>query len=53
MMLEIDRGFRPGGEFSNRLDGSTPFRQPGAEKRSGGGAGAIHDGIMNQPGSVR
>lgn len=43
MMLWIDREFRPGGELRRRLDGSTPFRQPGMENW------AIHDGILGRP----
>jgi hypothetical protein len=48
-MREIDRGFRPGGRLFERLDGSTPFRQPGAEKTVRGRSWAIHDGILGHP----
>jgi hypothetical protein len=48
-MEEIDRGFQPGGTLFARLDGSTPFRQPGAEKSIRGRSWAIHDGILGQP----
>ncbi len=49
MMLEIDREFRPGGRLFKKLDGSTPFRQPGMEKTIRGRSWAIHDGIMDTP----
>lgn len=45
-MDAIDAGFRPGGELFAKLDGSTPFRMPGAEKTVRGRSWAIHDGIM-------
>ncbi|MCD6526800.1 MAG: hypothetical protein J7K75_07425 [Desulfuromonas sp.] len=48
LMLWIDREFRPGGELFRRLDGSTPFRQPGMEKSVRGRSWAIHDGILPQ-----
>ncbi len=44
----IHRGFQPGGELFARLDGSSPFRQPGAEKTVRGRSWAIHDGIMGE-----
>ncbi len=46
MMEEIDRGFAPGGVLFERLDASTPFRQPGAERSIKGRSWAIHDGIL-------
>jgi hypothetical protein len=49
LMLEIDQGFQPGGTLFSRLDGSTPFRQPGMEKTIRGRSWAIHDGIMDTP----
>jgi hypothetical protein len=49
LMLEIDAGFAPGGVLFERLDGSTPFRQPGMERSVLGRSWAIHDGIMDQP----
>jgi len=49
LMLWIDREFRPGGILFNRLDGSTPFRQPGMEKTVRGRSWAIHDGILERP----
>ena len=48
-MERIDQGFQPGGEYFQRLDGSTPFRQPGAEKTVRGRSWAIHDGILGEP----
>jgi hypothetical protein len=48
-MEEINEGFQPGGEFFEKLDGSTPFRQPGADKTVRGRSWAIHDGIMGEP----
>jgi hypothetical protein len=49
MMMEIDREFRPGGILFSRLDGSTPFRQPGMERTVHGRSWAIHDGILDRP----
>ncbi len=49
LMLEIDAGFRPGGEFTRRLDGSSPFRLPGQEGSVRGRSWAIHDGILDEP----
>jgi hypothetical protein len=48
-MEEINEGFQPGGVLFERLDGSTPFRQPGAEKTVRGRSWAIHDGILGEP----
>ncbi|MDI6829979.1 MAG: hypothetical protein QME88_01460 [Actinomycetota bacterium] len=48
-MEDINRGFQPGGELFLRLDGSTPFRMPGAEKTVRGRSWAIHDGILGEP----
>ncbi|MDD3718399.1 MAG: hypothetical protein PHP28_07035 [Actinomycetota bacterium] len=45
----IHEGFQPGGELLSRLDGSTPFRQPGMEKTVRGRSWAIHDGILGEP----
>ncbi len=47
-MEEIHREFQPGGELYRRLDGSTPFRMPGAEKTVRGRSWAIHDGILGE-----
>ncbi|OHB27286.1 MAG: hypothetical protein A2X84_09430 [Desulfuromonadaceae bacterium GWC2_58_13] len=49
LMLWIDREFQPGGELFRKLDGSTPFRQPGMEKTVRGRSWAIHDGILPCP----
>jgi hypothetical protein len=48
-MDEIHEGFKPGGPYFNRLDGSTPFRRPGAERTVRGRSWAIHDGILGEP----
>lgn len=45
----IHREFALGGLLFERLDGSTPFRQPGAERTVRGRSWAIHDGIMGAP----
>ncbi len=49
LMLEIDEGFAPRGPLFRRLDGSTPFRQPGMERTVRGRSWAIHDGILDVP----
>jgi len=48
-MKRIDREFAPSSTLFKRLDGSTPFRQPGAERTVRGRSWAIHDGILNEP----
>ncbi|MBN2025195.1 MAG: hypothetical protein JW854_00330 [Actinobacteria bacterium] len=48
-MLEINEGFQPGCEYFEKLDGSTPFRQPGMDKTVRGRSWAIHDGILGEP----
>jgi len=48
-MVEIHQGFQPGGALWQQLDGSTPFRERGAEKTVRGRSWAIHDGILGQP----
>jgi hypothetical protein len=45
----IHREFGPGALLQRRLDGSTPFRMPGAENSVRGRSWAIHDGIMDMP----
>jgi hypothetical protein len=45
----INREFAPGGELYNKLDGSTPFRQPGAHRTVHGRSWAIHDGVLGRP----
>lgn len=49
LMEEIHREFQPGGSLYRKLDGSTPFRMPGAERTVRGRSWAIHDGILDQP----
>ncbi len=46
MMQDIDHEFAPGGTLFDRLDASTPFRQPGFERTIKGRSWAIHDGIL-------
>jgi hypothetical protein len=45
----IHKEFAPGGLLFARLDGSTPFRQPGGANSIRGRSWAIHDGIMGEP----
>ena len=45
----IQREFAPGRLLHERLDGATPFRQPGAENSVRGRSWAIHDGILGEP----
>jgi len=47
-MDEINSGFQPRGELFSRLDGSSPFRMPGAEQTVRGRSWAIHDGILGE-----
>ncbi len=49
LMERINEGFEAGGAQRMALDGSTPFRQPGAERSIRGRSWAIHDGILGQP----
>jgi len=49
MMEEIDLGFQPGGCLAAKMDGSTPFRRPGAERTVRGRSWAIQDGILGRP----
>jgi len=48
-MEQIHVDFQPGGALHQRLDGSTPFRQPKAWRTISGRSWAIHDGIMGAP----
>lgn len=48
-MEEIHQEFQPGGRLHARLDGSTVFRAPGAERTVRGRSWAIHDGILGEP----
>ncbi len=49
LMQRINEGFKPGGDLFSRLDGSTPFRQPGMELTVHGRSWAIHDGVLDEP----
>jgi hypothetical protein len=46
-MRRINELFQEGGKLYEKLDGSTSFRQRGAEKTVRGRSWAIHDGILN------
>ena len=48
-MQWIHVNFQPGGLLHERLDGSTPFRQPDAWRTVRGRSWAIHDGILGEP----
>ena len=48
-MQWISAAFHPGGCLHERLDGTTPFRQPDASHTIRGRSWAIHDGIMGEP----
>jgi hypothetical protein len=48
-MTWIHQEFQPGGALFERLDGSTPFRMPGAEQSVRGRSWAIHDGVLGEP----
>jgi hypothetical protein len=45
----INAVLRPGGDFGERFDGSTPFREPHAWRTIRGRSWAIHDGILGEP----
>ena len=45
VMEEIQAAFGEGGTFRASLDGSSPFRQPGAEATVRGRSWALHDGV--------
>jgi len=49
LMTAINEGFREGGFYHGRLDGSTPFRRPGFHRTVRGRSWAIHDGILELP----
>lgn len=49
LMERIHAGFAPGGDLIMKLDGSTPFRQPGAADSIRLRSWAIHDGILGEP----
>jgi hypothetical protein len=48
-MLWINEAFQPGGPLHEALDGSTPFRRPGAWQTVRGRSWAIHDGVLGEP----
>lgn len=48
-MEGIHLGFKEGGELSQRLDGSSPFRSPDAGNSIRLRSWAIHDGIVGEP----
>jgi hypothetical protein len=48
-MQWIHLAFQPGGPLHSALDGSTPFRHPGAWRTVRGRSWAIHDGILGAP----
>ena len=47
-MERIQSGFSSDGDLTSRLDGSTPFRQPGAATSVRLRSWAIHDGILGE-----
>ncbi len=48
-MQWLNSAFQPGGPLDAALDGSTPFRRPGASATVRGRSWAIHDGILGEP----
>lgn len=48
-MQWIHEQFQPGGCLREKLDGSTPFRQPDAWRTVRGRSWAVHDGILGEP----
>lgn len=48
-MVDIQRGFQPGEELWQKLDGSNAFRMPTAAASVRGRSWAIHDGILGHP----
>jgi len=49
LMKRINEGFSDGGDLLPLLDGSSIFRQPGAEKQIRLRSWAIHDNILGEP----
>jgi hypothetical protein len=49
LMAGIQHGFKPSGDLFDRLDGSTPFRQPAATHSIRLRSWAIHDGLLGEP----
>jgi hypothetical protein len=48
LMERIQAGFQAGGDLSAKLDGTSPFRQPGASRSVRLRSWAIHDGLMGE-----
>jgi hypothetical protein len=46
LMTRVHQGFQKGSELDVRLDGSSPFRMPGAGATIRGRSWAVHDGIL-------
>jgi hypothetical protein len=51
-MEQIHQEFQPGGDLHQKLDRSTPFRQPEMANTVRGRSWSIHDGILGQPWST-
>jgi hypothetical protein len=49
LMERIQAGFAPDGEFTSRLDSSTPFRTPAAAHSVRLRSWALHDGLLEEP----
>ncbi len=49
LMESIHEGFQPGGPHQEKLNGSTPFRQPEFAQSIRGRSWAIHDQILGSP----
>jgi len=49
LMERIQAGFAPGGDLNERLNGSTPFRMPGAANSIRLRSWAIHDNLLGEP----
>jgi hypothetical protein len=49
VMETVHAGFAGDGELAARLDGSSPFRAPGAERTVRGRSWALHDGVAGEP----
>ncbi len=47
-MQRIHQLFQPGEVLFRKLDGSTPFREPGFDKTVRGRSWAIHDGVLSE-----
>jgi hypothetical protein len=48
-MERINSGFQPGGEFSQQLDNSNPFRMSNAADSIRLRSWALHDGVLGEP----